>query len=50
MEGRRGRGRPQRTWRDEVIGLLMRNELSKREGMVLARDGKACGILVYRSE
>ena len=39
VEGNRGRGRPQRRWRDEVKDLLLERELSEREGMMLARDG-----------
>ena len=32
LEGNRGRGRPQRRWRDEVKGLLLGRELNEREG------------------
>ena len=38
VEGNKGRGRPQRRWRDEVKVLLLGRKLSKKEGMVLARD------------
>ena len=38
VEIKRGRGRPQSRWRDEVKELLMRRGLSEREGMVLPRD------------
>ena len=41
MEGNRGRRSLQRRWRDEVKELLKRRGLSKREGMVLARDREA---------
>ena len=49
VEGNRGRGRPQRRWRDEVKELQLGRELSEREGMVLARDRDAWGRMVYRS-
>ena len=49
VEGNRGRGRPQRRWRDEVKELQLGRELSEREGMVLARDRDAWGKMVYRS-
>ena len=35
-----GRGRPQRSWMDELKELLMEKGLSEREGMVLGRDRK----------
>ena len=38
VEGKRGRGRPQRRWRDEVKDLLLGKGLNEREGMMLARD------------
>ena len=48
MEGNKGRGRPHRRWRDEVKGLLLGRGLSEREGMMLARDRDASGVMVYR--
>ena len=47
MEGNRGRGRPQKGWRDRVTDLLLGRRLKEREGMMLARDrdtwsGMAC--------
>ena len=50
LEGKRGRGRPQRRWRDEVRDLLLGRGLSERKGMILARDRDAWGGMVYRSE
>ena len=50
VEGNRGRGRPQRRWRDEVKDLLLGRGLSEREGMMLARDRDAWGGMVYRLE
>ena len=47
VEGNKGRGRPQRRWRDELKELLMRKGLREREGMVLAGDREAWGRLVY---
>ena len=38
VDGNRGRGRPQKKWRDEVKDLLLERGLSEREGMMLARD------------
>ena len=46
--GSRGKGRPQRGWRDEVKDLLLERGLSEREGMMLARDRDAWGGMVYR--
>ena len=48
VEGNRGRGRPQRRWRDEVKGLLLGRGLNEREGMRLARERDACSGMVYR--
>ena len=48
MEGKRGRERPQRRWKDEVKDLLMGRRLTEREGMVLTRDREAWGWMVYR--
>ena len=47
MDGNRGRGRPLRSWRDEVKELLMGRGLNEREGMVLAGDREAWGRIVY---
>ena len=48
LEGNRGRGRPQRRWRDEVKYLLFERRLSKVEGMMIARDRDAWGGMLYR--
>ena len=37
VESNRGRGRPQRRWRDEVKHLLSGRGLNEREGMVYER-------------
>ena len=50
VEGNKGRGRPQRRWRDEVKVLLLGRKLSKKEGMVLARDRDAWAGMVCRLE
>ena len=50
VEGNRGRGIPQRRWRDEVKDLLLGRRLSEREGMMLARDRDAWGRMVYMLE
>ena len=50
VEGNRGRGRPQRRWRDEVKDLLLGRGLNEREGMMLAKDRDAWGGMVYRLE
>ena len=50
VEGNRGRGRPQRRWRDEVKYLLLGRWLNEREGMRLARDRETWGGMVYRLE
>ena len=50
MEGNRGRWRPQRRWRDEVKDLLLGRGLSKREGMMLARDRESWAGMAYRVE
>ena len=41
VEGKGGRGRPQRRWRDEVKELLIGRRLSERKRKVLARDREA---------
>ena len=48
VEGNRGKGRPQKRWRDEVKDLLLGRGLSEREGMMLARDRDAWGGMVYK--
>ena len=50
FEGKRRRGRPQRSWGDEVKELLMGKGLRERERMVLARDGEAWDRIVFRSK
>ena len=50
VEGNRVRGRPQGRWRDEVKDLLLGRGLNEREGMRLARDRDAWGVMVYRLE
>ena len=50
VEGKRGRGRPQRRWRDEVKDLLLGKGLNEREGMMLAGDRDAWGGILYRLE
>ena len=50
LEGNRGRGRPQRKWRDEVQDLLLGRRLSEREGLMLARDRDSWAGRVYRVE
>ena len=50
VEGKRGRWRPQRRWRNEVKDLLLGRGLSEREGMMLARDRDVWGGMVYRIE
>ena len=50
VEGNRGRGRPQRRWRDEVKDLLVGRGLSEGEGVRLARDRDAWSGMVYRLE
>ena len=51
VEGKRGKSRSQRRWREEVKELLMDGGLSGKEGMVLAREREAWGsrwkVLVY---
>ena len=50
VEGNRGRGRPQRRWRDEVKDFLLGRGMSEKEGMMLARDRDVSGCMVYRSK
>ena len=50
VEGNRGRGIPQRRWRDEVNDLLLGRGLSEREGMMLAGDRDAWCGMGYRLE
>ena len=50
LVGNRGRRRPQRTWRDEVKDFLLGRGLSKREGIMPARDKDARDEMVYGSE
>ena len=38
VEGNRGRGRPQRRWKDKVKDLLLGRGLNEKEEMMLARD------------
>ena len=47
VECNRGRGRPQRRWRDEVKDMLLGRGLSEREGMMLARDTESWAWMVY---
>ena len=39
MGGSRGRGRPQKRWRDEMKDLLMGRGLCEKDGMMLATVG-----------
>ena len=46
VEGKWGRGRPQRRWWYEVIDLLLGRGLSEREGMILVRGRDSSGRMV----
>ena len=50
VENNRGRGKPQRRWRDEVKELMMGRWLSEREVMMLARDREAWGRMLHGLE